>query len=113
MRAAVQMVRDVLWKELDNTNEEGFRPDQVQAFFGGWSAENTGQTTTIIGSWMIYYIQTTAFPDTGMALHNGQTLGVMGLGLLNPLGGSKLPASLLFPRRVSVDRYSLWLYQND
>lgn len=87
MRAAVQMVRDVLWKELDSTIEEGFRPDQVQAFFGGWSAGAYG--TNYNYHWFLddlLWPKTTAFPDAGMALHNGQTLGVMGLGLL------KIPA---------------------
>ncbi len=87
MRSAVQMVRDVLWKELDNTTEEGFRPDQVQAFFGGWSAGAYG--TNYNYHWFLddlLWPKTTAFPDAGMALHNGQTLGVMGLGLL------KIPA---------------------
>ena len=35
-------------------------------------------------------VRTTAFPDAGMALHNGQTLGVMGLGLLKiPIWGTQ------------------------
>ena len=87
MRAAVQMVRDVLWKELDSTSDMGFRPDQVQAFFGGWSAGAYG--TNYNYHWFLddlLWPRTTAFPDAGMALHNGETLGVMGLGLL------KIPA---------------------
>jgi hypothetical protein len=42
MRAAVQMVRDVLWKKLDEAGGEGFRPDQLIALFGGWSAGGYG-----------------------------------------------------------------------
>ena len=38
MRSAVMMFRDVLWKEMDSTEETGFRPDQLQVLFGGWSA---------------------------------------------------------------------------
>ena len=91
MRAAVQMVRDVLWKELDSTTEVGFRPDQVQAFFGGWSAGAYG--TNYNYHWFLddlLWPRTTAFPDAGMALHNGQTLGVMGLGLLKiPIWGTQ------------------------
>ena len=91
MRAAVQMVRDVLWKEIDSTTETGFRSDQVQAFFGGWSAGAYG--TNYNYHWFLddlLWPRTTAFPDAGMALHNGQTLGVMGLGLLKiPIWGTQ------------------------
>ncbi len=91
MRSAVQMVRDVLWKELDNTTTEGFRPDEVQSFVGGWSAGAYG--TNYNYHWFLddlLWPKTTAFPDAGMALHNGETLGVMGLGLLKiPLWGTQ------------------------
>jgi len=83
MRSAVMMFRDVLWKEMDSTEEAGFRPDQLQVLFGGWSAGAYG--TIYNYHWFLDDLQwpkTTAFPDAGMALHNGETLGVLGLGLL-------------------------------
>ena len=83
MRSAVMMFRDVLWREMDSTEETGFRPDQLNVFFGGWSAGAYG--TIYNYHWFLDDLQwskTTAFPDAGMALHNGETLGVLGLGLL-------------------------------
>jgi len=91
MRAAVQMVRDVIWKEMDATTTEGFRSDDVHAFFGGWSAGAYG--TNYNYHWFLddlLWPKTTAFPDAGLALHNGETLGVMGLGLLKiPIWGTQ------------------------
>ena len=87
IRAAMQMVRDVLWKKLDAEEGRGFRPDELRAFFGGWSAGAYG--TLYNYHWFVDDLQwsrTTAFPDAGLALHNGSPLGVLGLGLL------KIPA---------------------
>ncbi|MFT7578590.1 MAG: hypothetical protein ACI9MR_000248 [Myxococcota bacterium] len=83
MRAAVQMVRDVLWKEMDAAGGAGFRPDEVVALFGGWSAGGYGALYNY--HWFLDDLQwprTAAFPDAGLALDNGQTLGVKGLGIL-------------------------------
>lgn len=86
-RAAIQMARDVIWKELDETSEVGFRPDNVVAVFGGWSAGSYG--TLYNYHWMVDDLQwprTVAFPDAGLALDNGELLGVLGLGQI------KIPA---------------------
>ncbi|MEM7152579.1 MAG: pectin acetylesterase-family hydrolase [Myxococcota bacterium] len=88
LRAAVQMTRDVIWQMMDEQEGgDGFRPDEVVAFFGGWSAGAYG--TLYNYHWLLDDLQwprTIAFPDAGLALDNGSTLGVSGLGLL------KIPA---------------------
>lgn len=90
LRAAMRMTRDYLWKLMDAEGGDGFRPDNIQALFGGWSAGGYG--TLYNYHWMIDDLQwprTAAFPDAGMALDNGSTLGVAGLGLLKiPLWGT-------------------------
>lgn len=87
MRAAVQMVRDVIWKTMDEEGGDGFRPDEVVALFGGWSAGGYG--TLYNYHWFLDDLQwprTSAFPDAGGALDNGEIFGVFGLGL------AKIPA---------------------
>ncbi|MEN0065324.1 MAG: pectin acetylesterase-family hydrolase [Myxococcota bacterium] len=87
VRAAVQMVRDVIWQQMDAAGGPGFRPDEVVALFGGWSAGGIG--TLYNYHWMLDDLQwprTAAFPDAGLALDNGSVLGVAGIGLL------KIPA---------------------
>ncbi|MFZ1864777.1 MAG: pectin acetylesterase-family hydrolase [Polyangiales bacterium] len=87
VRAAIQMVRDVIWKLMDAEGGDGFRPDQIIALFGGWSAGGYG--TLYNYHWLLDDLQwprTAAFPDAGGALDNGLPLGVRALGLL------KIPA---------------------
>ena len=87
LRTAIRMVRDVLAQKMDEEGGDGFRPDQLIAFFGGWSAGGYG--TIYNYHWMLDDLQwprTIAFPDAGMALDNGSPLGVSGLGLV------KIPA---------------------
>ncbi|HAN32778.1 MAG TPA: hypothetical protein DCQ06_14385, partial [Myxococcales bacterium] len=90
LRAAMRMVRDVLWKRLDAEQGPGWRPDQVKAFVGGWSAGSYG--TLYNYHWFLDDLRwpnTTAFPDAGMALDNGELLGVKGLGQVKiPLWGT-------------------------
>jgi len=81
VRAAVSMVRDVLWKMMDEAGGDGFRPDEVVALFGGWSAGGYG--TIYNYHWMLddlNWPHTSAFPDAGLGLDNGSVLGVKGLG---------------------------------
>jgi Pectinacetylesterase len=83
MRAATQMLRDTLWKMMDEEGGAGFRPDEVVAMFGGWSAGGYG--TLYNYHWLIDDLQwprTSAFPDAGLGLDNGTALGVQGLGLI-------------------------------
>lgn len=92
MRAAVMMVRDVIWQVMDAEGGDGFRPDEVVALFGGWSAGGYGALYNY--HWFLDDLQwprTTAFPDAGGALDNGEALGVRGLGLL------KIPAWGMLP----------------
>ena len=81
MRAAVEMVRNVLWQKMDAEGGAGFRPDELVALFGGWSAGGYG--TLYNYHWLLDDLQwprTAAFPDAGMALDNGSIVGVRGLG---------------------------------
>ena len=62
------MVRDVIWKEMDEQGGQGFRPDQLVAIFGGWSAGAYG--TLYNYHWFLDDLQwprTMAFPDAGLA----------------------------------------------
>lgn len=91
LRAAVQMVRDVIWQRMDAEGGDGFRPDEIVALFGGWSAGGYG--TLYNYHWFLDDLQwprTAAFPDAGLALDNGEILGVSGLGLLKiPVWGAQ------------------------
>lgn len=81
LRSALRMTRDWLWREQDAAGGDGFRSDEVVAFFGGWSAGAYG--TLYNTHWVLDDLQwprTTAFPDAGLALDNGEVLGVRGLG---------------------------------
>jgi hypothetical protein len=87
LRASIQMVRDVIWKMMDEEGGAGFRPDEIVALFGGWSAGGYGALYNY--HWLLDDLQwprTAAFPDAGLALDNGSILGVRGLGAV------KIPA---------------------
>lgn len=90
MRAAVQMVRDTLWKKME-AEGDSYRPDELIALFGGWSAGGYG--TLYNYHWFLDDLQwphTSAFPDAGLGLDNGSTLGVRGLGLVKiPVWGTE------------------------
>lgn len=81
LRAAVRMVRDVIWKEMDAEGGSGFRPDELVSLFGGWSAGGYGALYNY--HWFLddlLWPRTAAFPDAGGALDNGQPFGVALLG---------------------------------
>lgn len=81
LRSAVQMVRDVIWKEMDAEGGAGFRPDEIIALFGGWSAGGYG--TLYNYHWFLddlLWPRTAAFPDASGALDNEQAFGVALLG---------------------------------
>lgn len=83
VRAAMRYVRDVLWRELDHDTAAGYRADQVRALFGGFSAGAFG--TLYNYHWVLDDLEwphTAAYPDAGLALDNGQPLGVKALGVL-------------------------------
>jgi len=83
VRAAVEYVRNVLWGMLDQEGGDGYRPDQLIAAFGGWSAGGFG--TLYNYHWMLDDLQwpnTAAFPDAALALDSGGVLSVRTLGTL-------------------------------
>jgi len=87
VRAAMQMVRDVLWREMDAAGGAGYRADEVVALFGGWSAGGYG--TLYNYHWVLDDLQwphTAAFPDAALGLDNGGSLSVAGIGV------TKIPA---------------------
>ena len=85
------MSRDVLWREIDAEGQDGFRPDQIVALFGGWSAGSYGTLYNL--HWVLDDLQwprTISFPDAGLALDNEALLGVRALGDVKiPLWGTK------------------------
>jgi hypothetical protein len=83
VRAAVRMVRDVLWREMDAAGGAGFRPDELVALFGGWSAGGYGALYNY--HWLLDDLQwprTVGFPDAGIGLDTGDALGVAALGVI-------------------------------
>lgn len=87
LRSALRMTRDFLWREIDAEGTAGYRSDQLVAAVGGWSAGSYG--TLYNYHWVLDDLQwprTVAFPDAGLALDNGEVLGVAGLGAV------KIPA---------------------
>jgi hypothetical protein len=91
LRAGMQVARDILWKQMDDEGGGGFRPDQLIALFGGFSAGGYG--TIYNYHWVLDDLQwprTAAFPDAGGALDNGSVAGVRGLGFIKiPAWGSQ------------------------
>jgi hypothetical protein len=100
VRAAMRYLRDVIWRELDATTEEGYRADRMRVLFGGFSA---GAFGTLYNYHYLLddlqWVHTAAYPDAGLALDTGEPLGISALGLLlisdtPPLGwgsGNYLP----------------------
>lgn len=82
VRAALRYVRDAIWKEMDANDAEGYRPDRMQVYFGGFSAGAFG--TLYNYHYLLDDLQwerTTAFPDAALAIDNGADLvGIVGLG---------------------------------
>ncbi|MGB5310595.1 MAG: pectin acetylesterase-family hydrolase, partial [Polyangiales bacterium] len=81
LRSAVRMVRDVIWKEMDEAGGAGFRPDELVALFGGWSAGGYGALYNY--HWFLddlLWPRTAAFPDASGALDNERPFGVALLG---------------------------------
>jgi hypothetical protein len=97
VRAAMRYVRDLVWQALDQTSPEGYRPDRMRVVFSGGSAGGFG------ASYNYHYLlddlrwsHTTAAPDSGLGLDNGELIGVSGLGIVMisqtaPLGWGSRP----------------------
>jgi len=70
-RTAMRYLRDLLWKALDERDDEGYRPDRITALFGGFSAGGWGALYNY--HWVLDDLQwqhTAAFPDSALALNN-------------------------------------------
>lgn len=83
VRAALAYVRDVLWREMDSTESDGWRPDRLRVLFAGRSAGGWGVRFNY--HWVLDELRwshTTAVPDGGQALDNGQPISVNTLNLL-------------------------------
>jgi len=83
VRAAMQYVRDLIWRLKDAEGGDGYRPDQVTAMFGGWSAGGFG--TLYNYHFVLDDLQwpaTSAFPDAALSLDSMGALSVPTLGLL-------------------------------
>ena len=97
VRAALRYVRDVLWQELAATEAEGYRPDRLTVMFAGESAGAFGVQYNyhyLLDD--LRWVHTTAVPDAGLALDNGEPVGVATLGAViqleaNPIGWGTLP----------------------
>ena len=80
LRGAMRYLRDVLWREMDN-DSEGYRPDRIRMLFGGTSA---GAFGTLYNYHYVLddlqWTHATAWPDSALALDNGQALGIAALG---------------------------------
>ena len=80
VRAALEVVRDLLWRELDAAGGEGYRADRPRVFFGGFSAGGFG---TIYNLHYLLdelrWVHTTAWPDAALGLDNGSLVGLRGL----------------------------------
>ena len=81
LRAGVRVARDIIWKMMDEEGGKGYRPDELIALLGGWSAGGYG--TMYNYHWMLddlLWQRTAAFPDAGGGLDNNELLGVRALG---------------------------------
>lgn len=82
-RAALRYVRDLVWRELNAIDAEGYHPGRMRVMLGGFSAGAFG--TLYNYHYVLDDLQwqrTTAFPDSGLALDNGSPLGVRSLAAL-------------------------------
>ena len=89
VRAALQYVRDLIWRELDRETPQGYDADRMRVLFGGFSA---GAFGTLYNYHYVLddlqWAHTAAYPDAALALDNGEALGVRGLGAI---AGSSTP----------------------
>jgi len=130
LRASVRILRDYLWRALDDAGGDGFRSDQVVALFGGFSAGGYG--TLYNYHWFLddlLWPQTTAFPDGGLAVDNGELLGVGSLGAVKipdwgmqpylppycfdgPCSGGQTLVEALSPRLQQVPNQNMLMLSN-
>ena len=83
VRASLRYLRDVLAGAMGDDDALGYRPDRMHVLFGGESAGAFGVDFNyhyVLDD--LRWAHTTAVPDAGLGLDNGQLLGVAGLGLI-------------------------------
>jgi hypothetical protein len=92
-RAALRYLRDVLWTELEATDPDGWHPDRLRVMFAGESAGAFGVMYNYHHPLdELRWVNTTAVPDSGLALDSG------GVGVLLALvGGASNPGWNAFP----------------
>ena len=92
-RAALRYLRDVLWSELEATDPDGWHPDRLRVMFAGESAGGFGVMYNYHDALdELRWVNTTAVPDSGLALDSG------GVGVLLALiGGAASPGWNVFP----------------
>jgi hypothetical protein len=92
-RAALRYLRDVLWAELEATDSDGWHPDRLRVMFAGESAGGFGVMYNYHDALdELRWVNTTAVPDSGLALDSG------GVGVLLALiGGAASPGWDVFP----------------
>lgn len=81
VRAALQYVRNLVWAEMYNTSEVGYRPDLVTHLFTGNSAGGFGTLYNLhypIDD--LRWVHTTGVAGAALALDNGMIDGIVGLG---------------------------------
>jgi hypothetical protein len=72
LRTALRYARDLLWREIDAQEGQGYRPDRLEVAFGGFSAGGFG--TIYNYHWVLDDLQwphTSAYPDSALALDSG------------------------------------------
>jgi len=83
-QAAMAMVRNILWRELDATRPGGYRPEDARVLLTGVSAGGFG----VLYNYHypldeLRWVRTTAAPDSSLALDSGELLSVRTLGAVN------------------------------
>ena len=71
-RAALRYVRDMLWKVMDASDPEGFRPDRLTVVFSGSSAGGGGATFNyhyVLDD--LRWVHATLVPDSALGMDNG------------------------------------------
>jgi hypothetical protein len=96
VRASVEYVRNLLWQLQDQEAGPGYRPDQMVAAFGGWSAGGAG--TLYNYHWVLddlQWPQTTAFPDAFFALDSPD--GIFSVSILGGILRGLWDSLAIFP----------------
>jgi hypothetical protein len=92
-RAALRYLRDVLWAELEATDPDGWHPDRLRVMFAGESAGAFGVMYNYHDALdELRWVNTTAVPDSGLALDSGAVGALPAL-----IGGAANPGWDIFP----------------